>query len=65
MNKTKKKSTIKAPVRKKNQPLGESKGPLKNTGKKAMHSKLVKVWKRKKDYSASALKNYKCDAHCS
>jgi len=39
-NKTKKRNATKAPEREKNQ-------PLKNTGKKAMHNKLVKVWIRK------------------
>jgi len=40
-NKTKKKSTTEALARKKNQPLGKSKGPLKDTGQKGMHNKLV------------------------
>jgi len=36
-----------------------------SNNKKAMHSKLVKLWKRKQEYNASTLKNYKCDAHSS
>jgi len=57
-NKTKKKNAIKAPEKEKNQ-------PLKDTGQKAIHNKLVKVWKRKQEFNASALKNYKCDANSS
>jgi len=65
----KKKSKIKKKVprkplqKKKNEPLGKGKGPLKDTSQKAMHNKLVKVWRIKQECNAFTLKNQKFDAH--